>query len=87
MGRYRIAVVRFVVLVRNDDTDGRGSAREGTVVFITALTRKLLVALWWYATSGLVPEGAKLARSDGEGFEPPRGSSTARRLRAAPAGA
>ena len=30
-------------------------------VFITALCRKLLVALWRYATSGLVPEGAKFA--------------------------
>ena len=35
-----------------------GRARR---VFITALTRKLLVALWRYATGGLAPEGAKLA--------------------------
>ena len=30
-------------------------------VFLVALARKLLVALWRYATSGVVPEGAKLA--------------------------
>ncbi len=35
-----------------------GRARR---VFITALTRKLLVALWRYGTGGLAPEGAKLA--------------------------
>ena len=30
-------------------------------VFLVALARKLLVALWRYATGGVVPEGAKLA--------------------------
>ena len=30
-------------------------------VFVIALARKLLVALWRYATSGTVPEGARLA--------------------------
>ncbi len=38
--------------------DGR-SRRRG----ITALARKLLAALWRYATSGLAPEGAVLSRA------------------------
>ena len=40
------------------DRDGR-SRRRG----IIALARKLLVALWRFATSGLVPEGAVLSRA------------------------
>ena len=38
--------------------DGRSRKRG-----IVALARKLLVALWRYATSGLVPEGAVLSRA------------------------
>ena len=38
--------------------DGRSRKRG-----IVALARKLLVALWRYATSGLVPEGAVLLRA------------------------
>ena len=38
--------------------DGRARKRG-----IVALARKLLVALWRYATTGLVPEGAVLSRA------------------------
>jgi len=39
--------------------DARGRLRR---VMIVALARKLLVALWRYITSGLVPEGAAMSR-------------------------
>ena len=35
--------------------DAKGRLRR---IMITALARKLLVALWRYATQGVVPEGA-----------------------------
>ena len=38
--------------------ESRGRMRR---VLVVALARKLLVALWRYATSGVVPEGARLA--------------------------
>jgi transposase len=37
--------------------DGRGRAKR---IAITALARKLLVALWRFVTQGLIPEGAVL---------------------------
>ncbi|MCE2476186.1 MAG: IS110 family transposase, partial [Alphaproteobacteria bacterium] len=38
--------------------DGRGRIRR---VMIVALARKLLIALWRYADTGLVPTGARVA--------------------------
>lgn len=43
----------FVERVRSD----RGRVRR---VSIVALARKLLIALWRFATNGVLPEGAKL---------------------------
>jgi transposase len=37
-----------------------GDSRRNRRVAIVAVARKLLVALWRYATQGLVPTGAKL---------------------------
>ena len=41
-----------------------GSGKRSRRVAIIAVARKLLVALWRYATQGLVPTGAKLRPSD-----------------------
>ena len=42
-----------------------GTAARGRVrkIAAVALARKLLVALWRYVTTGLVPEGAQLKRA------------------------
>lgn len=44
---------------------GRGRIRKITAV---ALARKLLVALWRYLATGLVPEGARLKAAQGSRF-------------------
>ena len=40
-----------------------GHSKRSRRVAIVAVARKLLVALWRYATQGLMPTGAKLRRA------------------------
>ena len=45
---------------RQRTRDGNGRIKRGAIV---ALARKLIVALWRYLTTGLVPEGAVIKAS------------------------
>jgi transposase len=62
LDRLELVLTQIAALERQRDAVLRQEADDGPVRMIQALARKLLIALWRYATQGVIPAGAVLKR-------------------------